>query len=215
MKTRILLIAVLLFSSLMHASDTLRIDSLKSRFVAASPSKNVRNVNGILFKYYDEEEKFTPKRVNGLGMGFNFLGIFLPPLMLFGLPSMGDWNLDDDYVIVPREKMNKINGLQLSLINMEPTVTNGLEINVSSNISTYAVTNGVSVSPFFNLHHEIKGVSAAPLANVGMKCRGLQIGLYNKCGNFIGVQIGMWNENGKRKLPLINWNFKKQKVNKK
>ncbi|RTZ49741.1 hypothetical protein EJ377_05455 [Chryseobacterium arthrosphaerae] len=67
--------------------------------------------------------------------------------------------------------MNKINGLQLSLINMEPTVTNGLEVNVSSNISTYAVINGVSVSPFFNLHHEMKGVSVAPLANVGMKCR--------------------------------------------
>lgn len=97
---------------------------------------------------------------------------------------------------------------------MEPTVTNGLEINVSSNISTYAVINGVSVSPFFNLHHEMKGVSVAPFANVGMKCRGIQIGLYNRCNDFRGIQIGMWNENGKRKLPLINWNFKRPKNNK-
>ncbi|PKF74270.1 hypothetical protein [Chryseobacterium sp. PMSZPI] len=211
MKTQFL-IPIILFSSLTYASDTLKGDSLRPKFIAGSPSKNVRNVNGILFKYYDEEENFTPKKVNGLGMGFNFLGIFLPPLMLFNLPSIKGWNFDDDYAIICPEKMNKINGVQLSLINMEPTVTNGLEMNVSSNISTYAVTNGVSVSPFFNLHHEMNGVSVAPLANVGQKCRGLQIGLYNKCQNFRGIQIGGWNENGKRKLPLINWNFKGDKI---
>ncbi|RXM37944.1 hypothetical protein BOQ62_19810 [Chryseobacterium sp. CH21] len=211
MKTRILLIAVLLFSSLVHASDSIKVDSLKPKFIAASPSKNVRNVNGLLFKYFDEEDHFKPKKVNGLGMGFNFVGIFLPPLMLFNLQLPGNY----DYIIVPRGKMNTINGLQLSLINMEPTVTNGLEINISSNVNTYAVTNGISVSPFFNLHHEMKGVSVAPLANIGKKCRGIQIGLYNKCDDFTGIQIGGWNENGRRKLPLINWNFKKQKINKK
>jgi len=210
MKTRILLIAGLLFNSLVYASDSLKVDSLKPRLIAASPSKNVRNVNGILFKYYDEEDHFKPKKVNGLGMGFNFLGIFLPPLMLFNLQLPGS----NDYVMVPREKMNTINGFQLSLINLEPTVTNGLEINVSSNVNTYAVTNGMAVSPFFNLHHEMKCVSVAPLANIGKKCRGIQIGLYNKCDDFRGIQIGGWNENGKRKLPLINWNFKKQKANK-
>jgi hypothetical protein len=210
MKTRILLAAALLFNSLAYASDSLKVDSLKPRLIAASPSKNVRNVNGVLFKYFDDEDHFKPKKVNGLGMGFNFVGIFLPPLMLFNLQLPGS----NDYVIIPREKMNTINGLQLSLINMEPTVTNGLEINVSSNVNTYAVTNGMSVSPFFNLHHEMKGISVAPLANIGKKCRGIQIGLYNKCDDFRGIQIGGWNENGKRKLPLINWNFKKQKVNK-
>lgn len=212
MKTRILLIMILLFNSLAYASDSLKVDSLKPRIVAASPSKNVRNVNGILFKYFDEEENFTPKKVNGLGMGFNIIGVFLPPLMLVSLPSVQGWDLDSDYAVISRQKMNRINGVQLSLINMEPTVTNGLEINVSSNISTYAVTNGVSVSPFFNLHHEMNGVSVASFANVGQKCRGVQIGLYNKCKDFRGIQIGMWNENGKRKLPLINWNFKKQKI---
>ncbi|WP_114820364.1 hypothetical protein [Chryseobacterium sp. KLBC 52] len=210
MKTRILLTAVLLVNSLAYVSDNLKADSLKPRLIAASPSKNVKNVNGVLFKYYDEEDHFKPKKVNGLGMGFNVVGIFLPPLMLFTLQPPAN----HDYVIVPREKMNTINGLQLSIINMEPTVTNGLEINISSNVNTYAVTNGMSVSPFFNLHHEMKGVSVAPLANIGQKCRGIQIGLYNQCKDFRGIQIGGWNENGRRKLPLINWNFKKQKVNK-
>ncbi|MFZ4930051.1 LA_2272 family surface repeat-containing protein [Chryseobacterium sp. Mn2064] len=214
METRIFLVIVLLWNSWGYASDSLKVDSLKPRLIAASPSKNIRNVNGILFKYYDQEEDFTPKKVNGLGIGCNVTGIFLPPLMLFSLPSLQSWDFGNNYAVAPKQRMNKINGLQLSLINMEPTITNGLEVSLSSNISTYAVTNGMSVSPFFNLHHEMNGFSVAPFANVGQKCRGIQIGLYNKCGDFRGIQIGMWNENGKRKLPLINWNFKKQKTNK-
>jgi hypothetical protein len=196
MKTRILLIAVFVFNSLVYASDTLKVDSLKPRFIAASLQRMSEMstescLNTMMMK------KALNLKIKRIRMGFNFLGIFLPPLLFFGLPSIGDWSLNDDYIIIPWEKMNKINGLQLSLINMEPTVMNGLEINVSSNISTYAVINGVSVSPFFNLHHEMKGVSVAPFANVGMKCRGIQIGLYNRCNDFRGIQIGMWNENGK------------------
>lgn len=210
MKAQFFLISILLFSSLFYASDTINVDSLKPRVVGFSPSKNVRNVNGVLFKYWEEEEGFIPKKVNGLGIGGNFLGVFYPFLLFFNLPdALKTGSMNDDYEIVSENKMNKMNGVQLSLINMEPTVTNGLEINVSSNINSYAITNGLAVSPLYNLHHEIKGVSVAPFANVGQKCRGLQIGLYNSCKNFRGIQIGGWNENGKRKLPIINWNFKK------
>lgn len=213
MKTQFFLIPLFLFSSLFYASDTIKVDYLKPKVVGFSPSKNVRNVNGVLFKYLEDEQYFTPKKVNGLGVGGNFLGIFYPVLLLFNFPDViSKGGLNDDYQIVPKNKMNKINGVQLSLINMEPTITNGLEINVSSNINAYAITNGLAVSPLYNLHHEIKGVSIAPLANVGQKCRGLQIGLYNSCKDFRGIQIGGWNENGKRKLPLINWNFKKEKI---
>ncbi|MGH1519280.1 LA_2272 family surface repeat-containing protein [Chryseobacterium sp. JK1] len=211
METRIFLVIVLLWSSWGYASDNVKVDSLKPRLIAVSPSKNIKNVNGILFKYFDEEEDFTPKKVNGLGIGCNVMGFFLPVLMLVSLPSVQSWDFGNSYPVIPKQRMNKINGLQLSLINMEPTITNGLEVSLSSNISTYAVTNGMSVSPFFNLHHEMNGVSVAPFANVGQKCRGIQIGLYNKCEDFRGIQIGMWNENGRRKFPLINWNFKKQK----
>ena len=210
MKAQFFLITMLLFNSLCYASDTIRVDSLKHKVIGFSPSKNTRNINGVLLKYFDQEDGFTPKKVNGLGMGFNPLGLFFPALLVVYLPGADRWSLNNDYGVIPENKMNKINGVQLSLINMEPTITNGLEINISSNINTYAVTNGIAVSPILNFHHEIKGVSVAPLANVGQKCRGLQIGLYNSCKDFRGLQIGAWNENGKRKLPFINWNFKKQ-----
>lgn len=41
--------------------------------------------------------------------------------------------------------------------------------------------------------------------------KGLQIGIRNKSDNMKGIQIGLWNVNGKRKLPIINWNFKNLK----
>lgn len=210
MKTNFLLIVFLFLCSFYCAQDSLKMNSEKAKVFGFSPSKNVKNVNGVLFKYYDEEDSLKPKKTNGINMGFNFLGIFMPPLLLVSLPTVDKWNLTD-YEVVSRDSMNKINGLQLSLINMEPTITNGVEISMSSNIGTQAIINGVSFSPFFNIHHEMRGLSVAPLANVGKKCRGLQIGVYNKCDNFRGVQIGWWNENEKRKLPLINWNFKAKK----
>jgi hypothetical protein len=54
----------------------------------------------------------------------------------------------------------------------------------------------------------MKGVqiSAFNYINTGS---GLQIGLFNTSQNFKGIQIGLWNVNQKRKLPIINWNFKK------
>lgn len=215
MKTQFFLIPILLFSSMIYASDALKVDSLRPKVFGFSPSKNVKNVNGVLFKYFEEDDDLIPKKVNGLVMGANIVGIFYPFLLAFNLPdALSKGSLNDDYEIVSENKMNKINGLQLSLINMEPTITNGLEINVSSNINSYAITNGMAVSPLYNLHHEIKGVSVAPFANVGQKCRGLQISLYNSCEDFRGIQIGAWNENGKRKLPFINWNFRKQKTQK-
>ena len=208
MKIRILLILSLLLINLFQAQDSLQVRPSKTKIVAFSPSKDVKNVNGLLFKYFDQEdENFKPKKVNGLGMGFNFLGIFLPAMILFSIPEANKWDFKSEG-IVEKEQMNKINGLQLSLINMEPTITNGLEINISGNIRSHAVTNGVSVSPLFNIHDEMKGVSLATLANIGRKCRGLQIGVFNKCDDSRGVQLGWWNENEKRKLPFINWNFK-------
>jgi hypothetical protein len=47
--------------------------------------------------------------------------------------------------------------------------------------------------------------------NKTKKGNGVQIGLVNMAKEMRGVQIGLWNVNQKRKLPLINWNFKRTK----
>ncbi|WP_419870066.1 LA_2272 family surface repeat-containing protein [Chryseobacterium sp. CT-SW4] len=207
MKIKFLIMISVLIISFFKAQDSVRLNTSRTKMIGFSPSRNVENVNGILIKYFDDVDNFHPKKVNGLGIGFNFIGIFYPPLFLFNLPDINKWNFENS-AIAPGDRMNKINGMQLSIINLEPTITNGVGINISGNINTYAITNGVAISPFLNIHQEMNGASVATFAHVGKKCRGIQVGIFNKCGNFKGVQIGLWNENGKRKLPLINWNFK-------
>lgn len=166
----------------------------------------------MLIKYYDEiDQEIQPKKVNGVGLGFNGLGIFFPVLFLVNITSIDNWGINDIGSDPLPDKMNKINGMQLSIVNMEPTVTNGLELSLSSNISAPSVINGMAVSPLYNFHHTANGVVISPLANVSQKCRGVQVALINVCKNSRGIQIGFWNENEKRKLPLINWNFKNKK----
>lgn len=212
MKTKLLIILAVIMSCLLFSQDGLAERSDKSKVFGISPSKKTKNVNGILLKYYDEiDNEISPKRVNGLGLGFNGLGIFFPFLMLVNIGSINNWDFLENNLDTSPDKINKINGLQLSIINMEPTVTNGLEISFSSNIGAPSVVNGVSISPLYNIHHTSNGFVISLIANIGQKCRGLQIALFNSCKDSQGVQIGFWNENQKRKLPFINWNFKTKK----
>ncbi len=178
----------------------------KPKIIGFSPSKNTKNVNGILVKYFDEmDQEISPKKVNGVGLGFNLLGAFFPFLIVMNLPDIDNWSFVELENKTLPEKMNKINGLQLSIINMEPTITNGIEVNIASNISAPSVINGISISPLYNIHHTQKGIAIATFANVGVKCRGVQIAVINKCTDFKGLQIGFWNNNGKRSLPIINF----------
>lgn len=213
MKTNLLSILALLMSCLLFSQDSLANISDKAKVFGFSPSKKTKNINGILLKYYDEiDNEIVPKKVNGIGLGFNGLGIFIPFLMLVNIGSIDNWDFPIHSPETVPDKMNKINGLQLSIINMEPTVTNGLELSFSSNIGAPAVINGVSISPLYNIHHTSNGFVISPIANISQKCRGVQIALYNSCKDVKGIQIGFWNENQKRKLPFINWNFKSKKV---
>ncbi|PIF47150.1 hypothetical protein CLU96_4197 [Chryseobacterium sp. 52] len=212
MKTKILLILSLFTGCIMNAQDSLHTQLDRPRFIAFSPSKETKNVNGMLIKYYDEiDNEIQPKKVNGVGLGFNGLGIFFPALLLVNITSIDNWAMNDIGLEPLPAKMNTINGMQLSIINMEPTVTNGLEVSVSSNISAPSVINGVAVSPLYNFHHTTKGVAISTFANVSRKCRGVQVALINVCKDSRGIQIGFWNENERRKFPLINWNFKNKK----
>lgn len=208
MKKLIFLTILIYFCSPFKAqtvNDSLLI-SQRPRVIGFSPSKNTQNINGILIKYFDEiDSEISPKKVNGIGLGLNPLGVFFPVLALVSIPEMDKWSFDEIGSTAIPEKMNKINGLQVSIVNMEPTVTNGVEVNVSSNLGAPSVINGIAISPLFNIHHTQKGVAIATFANISAKCRGLQIGLFNNCSDIKGLQIGFWNKNSKRSLPFINF----------
>lgn len=212
MKINFLIMIAFFTGSVINAQDSVSAVSDRPKFIAFSPSKETKNVNGMLIKYYDEIDKeIQPKKVNGVGLGLNGLGIFFPVLFLVNIASIDNWEINDiDSDLLPDE-MNKINGMQLSIINMEPTITNGLELSLSSNIGAPSVTNGIAVSPLYNFHHTTKGVAVSTLANVSQRCRGVQVALINVCKDSRGIQIGFWNQNEKRKFPIINWNFKNKK----
>ncbi|MCT2407798.1 hypothetical protein NZD88_09635 [Chryseobacterium antibioticum] len=213
MKINFMIMISLFAGSMVSAQDSLNTISGKPKFIAFSPSKATKNVNGMLIKYYDEiDQEIQPKKVNGVGLGFNGLGIFFPVLFLVNITSINNWGINDIGSEPLPDKMNTINGMQLSIVNMEPTVTNGLELSLSSNISAPSVINGVAVSPLYNFHHTTKGVAVSTFANVSQKCRGIQVALINVCKDSRGIQIGFWNKNEKRKMPLINWNFKNKKL---
>lgn len=55
--------------------------------------------------------------------------------------------------------------------------------------------------------NRINGVSVG-LVNHAADVRGLQIGLFNKTIELKGFQFGLWNMNEKRRLPIVNWDFK-------
>ena len=69
----------------------------------------------------------------------------------------------------------------------------------------------MSVAILSNSYNILNGLMISGLSNVIDKGKGVQIGLINHANNLIGVQIGLWNRNGKRGLPFINIGFKRKR----
>ena len=112
------------------------------------------------------------------------------------------------------------NGITLALVVQNGTVSNGIAI--AGMWNAMGISNGIQASVLLNETTTSKGVQisignntdimkgiqigGANYANKEMK--GIQVGLYNESKKTKGIQIGLWNVNEKRKLPILNWNFK-------
>lgn len=123
--------------------------------------------------------------------------------------------------------INKVNGVSFSTWNFDFMSTddfykdiNGLDINLSYStnqkvngvsLSTFACPNtklnGLVVSGLFNYGDQTNGLAISIFKNFSVKARGVQIALFNTSYDFKGVQIGLWNVNNARTLPVFNWNF--------
>jgi len=186
-------------------ADTLAQENKK--YIAwASPSK-ATHVYGLMFNVWPEEKLPLPK-IYGVEFNICPLGIFAPFLhTLYSLDINKLMRITDSKAdSVNFKTFKKVNGLQIGLINTEPTIINGLDINASSN--SESVTNGITISLASNYHYVINGLTFAVIGNSDYKCRGVQIALFNACADLKGVQIGLWNKNQKRSMPFINWCFR-------
>jgi hypothetical protein len=115
------------------------------------------------------------------------------------------------------------NGISIALISQNGYLTNGIAIAGITN--SMNKVNGISIGGLLvneALQHngiQIGGTNSAiimsgiqiSVVNSAKSMRGLQIGLINKANDSCGLQIGLWNINEHRRLPLINWSFKKKK----
>lgn len=180
-----------------------------SNIIGFYPSK-LKIINGVTIKYWDNDNpNHAITKSNGLRLGLNPLGLFTPFITVIhsidfiGKDEMTMQNTDELEALIA-EKSNVVNGIDLSLLNMEKTHINGLEINFSGGFGTKV--NGLSMAPL-NAHAKINGIELGVIANVSYKCNGIQIGIYNNCQNLKGIQIGLWNKNQSRSLPIINFSF--------
>lgn len=194
-------IIVIIFSFLKTLAQEDSLSLKESNIIGFYPSKNYKT-NGLAIKYWDTDNLEKERIVNGIQLGLNPLGIFTPFVTIIHSPEFFSNNFkSEEYDL---SKFNVVNGLDLSLVNLEYTKINGLEINFTGGLST--AINGVSIG-IINKHFEFNGLEIGVLGNSTTKCRGLQIGLINYCSNLKGVQIGLWNKNQTKSLPIINWSF--------
>lgn len=143
--------------------------------------------------------------VEGVNISADFLSVFMT---MYGMFMLGeDNNLINMADTVDRSGMKyHIDGLSISGGGLiENQQVRGVSIN--GGICTVTQANGLVITGFQNITGEFNGVMVTALRNRSVKGRGLQVGLLNICKDFKGIQIGLWNVNSKRRLPLINWSF--------
>ena len=174
----------------------------------------VEKINGIAFGFFAENIKNSPYNekdsltVNGLNMEidiFSILSIMNPQLKAEYPDSLEYYT---DYI--KNNTDTKINGINLSLINsINETQING--INVVGLVTLIDEMNGVSITGISSFYYKLNGLSISLIYNGATIANGVQIGLINKSASLRGFQFGLWNTNGRRSLPFINWQFKESK----
>jgi hypothetical protein len=204
----------------------------KNHFPSATFHQANAQITGVSFGLVSGlKEKHTNVLTNGVRLELIGFGLALPLL------PHSPINENDNLVKIMEVKFTeKINGLNISGSGTvcEDCIVNGLTVGAigqylyaSNGISISIVgtivekQNGLQLSMFNDVHKgtglqvgignsaiDYKGIQIGVLSNDVLKSRGIQIGLFNKSKNLKGLQFGLWNVNQKRKMPLINWNFK-------
>lgn len=167
---------------------------------------NAREISGLSLGLQTFGLNRDSLKIAGLNLNADILSVIFTIYMPF-IPRDSTWKLENmPDTVAYSEAVDKMHGLSISaggLIGagyMRGLAFNGLWCQVT-------VSEGVSITGIYNRIDEFHGLVFAGLGNKSIKGSGLQIGLVNKCKHLRGVQIGLWNVNSKRKLPLINWNF--------
>lgn len=97
------------------------------------------------------------------------------------------------------------NGISLGMIGQYNRTVNGISASMIMNFSQNH--NGIMAGGYISDAYKMNGIQLSLFVNHSKVTRGIQIALFNKSENLKGIQIGLWNVNQKRKMPIINWSF--------
>jgi hypothetical protein len=145
-----------------------------------------------------------PKQTNTNGLKIEIIGAGIGIPLISHSPIADD---DSSFQHIQKNTISeRINGISLSAAGTVcDCIINGVSIGLIGQIE-YKV-NGFSATSF-NFTQIHNGIQIG-LTNETFKMTGIQIVLVNSSKRMRGIQIGLWNKNERRKLPLINWNFRK------
>jgi len=174
----------------------------------------VEEINGIALGFHaknNKNEMFNERDsliIRGLNLEINPFAIFalLNP-QLTG-PYADSIDFYNEYI--KKDWQVKVFGVNLSLM----TTINEMEIrglNLTGLFTVVDEIHGITISGLNNFSYKMNGISIAGIRNRATFAKGIQIGLFNKSNDLRGFQFGLWNINGRRSLPFINWQFKPKK----
>ena len=164
-------------------------------------------IYGLSFGLWNFSDSIRNTATNGIRFSLIGEGIlvgFVPESPVFD----NDSSLTEMEKDVPTEV---INGINISGTGIAGTyLVNGISIGLVGHLTRK--TNGLSASTlnFSQIHN---GIQFSIFVNECYRMNGMQIGILNKSRQTRGIQIGLWNVNERRKLPLINWNFRRKNSN--
>ncbi len=197
--------------------------------------KNVQ-VNGCNVGLFSLPDSGKNNFTNGVKLELIGVGIGVPLI-----PRSPIFETDSAWCAAKKEPLTeRVNGFSLALSGtLNAGKINGVTAGVVGNliyrvngISTAGMMNfvqgmnGIMLAGHFNAAYKANGAQFAIFGNDAVYLKGiqvastnfsehtygLQIGLFNKSNNLQGIQLGLWNVNQRRKLPIVNWNFKRNKA---
>lgn len=228
--TNILIILFLILTISLYG----QIDKRKNYLPIWTFHQNNINIHGTSIGLWTFNSEPRHTNTNGIKIELIGIGILIPLI-----PRSPIIETDSAFIKLTKEPLSeRINGLNLSASGSAcHCLTNGLTAGYIGQI--HFQVNGLSTSLFMNFTqkhngvmtalfndayymnglqigfsnngYKTKGLQIGVLGNNADEMKGVQIGLFNKSKKLKGLQIGLWNVNQKRKLPLFNWNFKRDK----
>jgi hypothetical protein len=218
-KLTIIFIFLTTILSAQNLQDTSRTKIVRN-FFSFIPA-DVDKINGLSFGAWAENTRsyYDSLKINGVNLEINPVMFFIYARGAVYIPA--DMNSDSAFLDTRKNNIadidglnisipgyanldSRINGLSIALITIGAGEINGISLSSITNFS-YNL-NGISICGIYNSSNNLKGLQIG-LINNANKVSGVQFGLFNKSKKLRGFQFGLWNKNGKRSLPIINWQF--------